>query len=44
MPQHLLADGESDLLITRYGDTHTETVNYFKIHTDVTRRGIFYFT
>ncbi|KAJ2997789.1 hypothetical protein HDV02_005158 [Globomyces sp. JEL0801] len=38
MPQNLLSIDEEDLLLERYGDSHSETVNYFKLHTDVTRK------
>jgi hypothetical protein len=38
MPQNLISPAEEDLLLARYGDPGTETVNYFKLHTDVTRK------
>lgn len=38
MPQNLLSPAEEDLLLERYGDPHSETINYFKLHTDVTRK------
>ncbi|KAJ3255547.1 hypothetical protein HK103_006183 [Boothiomyces macroporosus] len=38
MPQNLISSAEEDLLLARYGDPQTGTVNYFKLHTDVTRK------
>ncbi|KAJ3323799.1 hypothetical protein HDV06_001169 [Boothiomyces sp. JEL0866] len=38
MPQNLISGAEEDLLLARYGDPQTGTVNYFKLHTDVTRK------
>ncbi|KAJ3272592.1 hypothetical protein HDV01_005435 [Terramyces sp. JEL0728] len=38
MPQNLISGSEEDLLLARYGDPQTGTVNYFKLHTDVTRK------
>jgi Ca2+-binding EF-hand superfamily protein len=38
MPQNLISPGEEDLLLARYGDPGSETVNYFQLHTDVTRK------
>jgi Ca2+-binding EF-hand superfamily protein len=38
MPQNLISVEEEDLLLARYGDPGTETVNYFKLNTDVTRK------
>ena len=39
MPQNLISPKEEDLLLARYGDAGSDTVNYFKLHTDVTRKG-----
>jgi Ca2+-binding EF-hand superfamily protein len=39
MPQNLISREEEDLLIAKYGDPNSETVNYFKLHTDVMRKG-----
>jgi hypothetical protein len=38
MPQNLISSGEEDLLLARYGDPGSETMNYFQLHTDVTRK------
>nr|KAJ3422717.1 hypothetical protein HK105_006776 [Polyrhizophydium stewartii] len=38
IPQNLLSMEEEDLLLTRYGEVLTGTVNYFKMNTDVNRK------
>ena len=42
MPLDLLSPEESDLILVRYGDGQSGTVNYFKLFTDVTRKRILY--
>eukprot|EP00842_Homolaphlyctis_polyrhiza_P004257 jgi/Hompol1/4832/HPOL_001849-RA len=38
IPQNLLSMEEEDLLLARYGEVVTGTVNYFKMNTDVNRK------
>ncbi|KAI8916058.1 hypothetical protein EDD86DRAFT_250783 [Gorgonomyces haynaldii] len=38
IPQNLLSMEEEDLLVTKYGDPVTATVNYFKLNTDCNRK------
>ncbi|KAI8927203.1 hypothetical protein BC831DRAFT_187984 [Entophlyctis helioformis] len=38
IPQNLLSMEEEDLLLTRYGEAVTSTINYFKMNTDVNRK------
>lgn len=40
LPQNLLSLEEEDLLMSAYSDDITGTVNYFKMNTDVNRKGI----
>ena len=41
IPQNLMSQEEEDLLLGEYSDSVTGTVNYFKMNTDVNRKGIF---
>jgi hypothetical protein len=41
IPQNLMSQEEEDLLLGQYGDEVTGTVNYFKMNTDVNRKGGF---
>lgn len=39
IPQNLLSMEEEDILLARYGEPVTGTVNYFKLNTEVNRKG-----